>query len=381
MIRSLTLNNFKCYRSSSVKFQDLTVFAGMNAAGKSTAIQSLCYLRQSTFGQKRPEEIPVNGRLVASGSVDDVVYCNVPRTSDVPISIELTGDEAEQTCRLTCRRYEKDHPAAKRALQVLEYDYQGEGNLLGKRFVYLGADRIVPSSGYRFPTGEEQIAFNMLGKHGEFTAWHLNRPDEERLTVRPILFPSDPKTDDGRPQLSQCVSQELSKLGRTVRVIPKMDDQLQYAGFRYSFLEGNDYGMEYRPENVGFGLTYALPVLTALLAVPRGSLVMIENPESHLHPKGQVAIGRFIARVAGAGVQVVVETHSDHVLNGVRLAVCDRELDANKVQLNFVANQGISEDIQVLTPHLLPDGMIDEWPEGFFDQYEISLGDLLRRGD
>src|SRR5438046_1441121 len=78
---------------------------------------------------------------------------------------------------------------------------------------------------------------------------------------------------------------------------------------------------EYRPTNVGFGITYALPIVVSILSARPGSLVIIENPEAHLHPRGQVRMGELLSLASTAGIQVLIETHSDHVLNGIRLAV------------------------------------------------------------
>ena len=74
----------------------------------------------------------------------------------------------------------------------------------------------------------------------------------------------------------------------------------------------------HRPVHVGFGLTQVLPIIVAALSRQRKDLLLIENPEVHLHPAGQAKMGRFLSQVAAAGVQVMIETHSDHVLNGVR---------------------------------------------------------------
>ena len=78
--------------------------------------------------------------------------------------------------------------------------------------------------------------------------------------------------------------------------------------------------MDLRAENIGYGISYTLPVIVALLSAQPGALVILENPEAHLHPGGQAALAKLIAKVASEGIQVIVETHSDHIINGILLA-------------------------------------------------------------
>lgn len=100
---------------------------------------------------------------------------------------------------------------------------------------------------------------------------------------------------------------------------------------------------------------------------------MVENPEAHLHPAGQSRLGGFLARVAGSGVQVLIETHSDHVVNGVRLAVAaERTIAADDTIVHFFG-EGEPAVIE-LNEH----GRLTEWPDGFFDQIENDLGRLAR---
>ena len=91
----------------------------------------------------------------------------------------------------------------------------------------------------------------------------------------------------------------------------------------------------HRPVHAGFGLTQVLPIVVAALSANDGDLLLIENPEVHLHPAGQAAVGEFLAEIASAGVQVLIETHSDHVLNGVRRAVKGGMLTSDHVALHF----------------------------------------------
>jgi len=128
---------------------------------------------------------------------------------------------------------------------------------------------------------------------------------------------------------------------------------------------------------VGFGLTYSLPILVACLSAPVGALLLIENPEAHLHPQGQTKLGELLAICASDGVQVIVETHSDHVLNGIRLAVKKDLLAAADVQLCYFTRDVKTGDCYIESPSVLPDGQLTNWPKGFFDQWEKSLDALL----
>lgn len=66
-----------------------------------------------------------------------------------------------------------------------------------------------------------------------------------------------------------------------------------------------------------------------------GDMVLIENPESHLHPKGQSAIGRLLAATAANGVQIFCESHSDHIINGVRVAVKEGIIQQNQLAVYY----------------------------------------------
>jgi predicted ATPase len=88
-------------------------------------------------------------------------------------------------------------------------------------------------------------------------------------------------------------------------------------------------------------------------------------------------MGQFLARTAATGTQVIIETHSDHILNGIRLAVRHKVLPAEKVSIQFFIRTNDEPAHQVVMPNIDNDGRIDIWPEGFFDQAEKDLLELL----
>jgi predicted ATPase len=132
-----------------------------------------------------------------------------------------------------------------------------------------------------------------------------------------------------------------------------------------------------RATNVGFGLTYSLPIIVACLAAEPGSLLLIENPEAHLHPRAQAVLGRLLAQTVSNGVQVVVETHSDHVLNAVRLAVKSRDVPNANVLVHFLSRASFDLQPTLSSLAIGDDGMIETWPAGFFDEFDHALDELL----
>lgn len=147
------------------------------------------------------------------------------------------------------------------------------------------------------------------------------------------------------------------------------------AGFSFSS-PGSLNSRTYRATNVGFGISYVLPVIVALLATPTGGLIIIENPEAHLHPQGQTYLGELCARAAKAGIQVIIETHSDHFMDGVRISVKNKTLTPNQVKFHYFHRQGT--ETQIKSPNIDEKGKLSEWPEGFNDQHRKNAVQLLK---
>lgn len=143
----------------------------------------------------------------------------------------------------------------------------------------------------------------------------------------------------------------------------------------------NDDGVMHRfkPQNVGFGISYVLPALVALLTSGRDDIVVIENPEAHLHPKGQYKMGELLARAAASGVQVFVETHSDHVVNGVRGAVKDKIVSRKDVGISYFERKVYEDEVCTDVRNIKIDshGSLSEYPEGFMDEWNNQLMELI----
>jgi predicted ATPase len=114
----------------------------------------------------------------------------------------------------------------------------------------------------------------------------------------------------------------------------------------------------------------------ALVTMRDGQVIIIDSPEGHLHPRAQSKMGKLLAHFAAAGLQVLVESHSDHVVSGIRLAVKAKMLAPEQVAIHFFQGRNAVGSGQIVSPALDAEGSIEAWPDGFFDQFEKDLADL-----
>ena len=117
--------------------------------------------------------------------------------------------------------------------------------------------------------------------------------------------------------------------------------------------------------DVGYGVSQVLPVVTELLRPDAPPLFLLQQPEVHLHPSAQAALGTLFCQVAGQGRQILVETHSDHLLDRVRMDVRDRttKLKAKDVSILFFERQDI--DVRIHSLRIDEDGNIVDAPAGY----------------
>jgi predicted ATPase len=130
--------------------------------------------------------------------------------------------------------------------------------------------------------------------------------------------------------------------------------------------------------NVGFGITYALPILVSGLTVPNDGILIVENPEAHLHAKAQSNMGYFLARMAAAGVRVIIETHSEHIVNGIRRMIVEgkSEMSHEDMTIYFFQNKDGEKDIKEITMDYI--GNLSEFPVDFFDQVRQDMLELMK---
>jgi predicted ATPase len=367
MVRALRVLNFKCFEDQLFEFGPLTLLSGLNGTGKSSVLQSLVLLRQS-YQQSLLQAVglSLSGDLIQLGTGKDVFYEGATSNEfgfDLDFEDQLASswrfayDRAADVVRLA------SDPAPGHV-----YDK----SLFGDDFQYLSAERIGPRPA--FATSDYLVReHRQLGVRGEYTAHFLDLFRGQEIASAALAHPREKALT-----LKRQVEAWTGEISPGVQIDPIAYPEIDLVSLQYSFVMGNQLtSNRYQSVNVGFGITYTLPVVVALLASSPGALVLLENPEAHLHPRGQVRMGELMARAASCGIQVVVESHSDHILNGVRIAVRKGMLAPEQLRLHFLERKSGQISSQVISPRVDRNGRIDQWPDGFFDEWEKSLEELL----
>ena len=376
-IERITLENFKCFAALELPCAPLTLLTGHNAGGKSTALQALLLLAQGLRDAPNTDLLPLNGTLIDLGSGGDVIHhfafeqtlslgavgCNKNLTWRFAIDKD---DSARGLMRLTAISYAKDgEPVSVPNNRILPYQLSKTDLVDSLRTTtFIGAGREMRLDAYPIPRSSAHIRGD-VGPSGEYAPyWYLEFADDEVGTAR--RHPSDER-ETVRAQTDAWLN-ELFPGARANAERLAVDAPIRLS---FSLSQTSPWS---RPANVGYGLSYAFPMLVALLTTKGGSTIVVDSAEAHLHPRAQSAVGRLLAQMAGAGLQIFVESHSDHLLNGVRIAIRDGLLNPNDAAIHFFNRVG--HDPSTIMLAVDRNGTISDWPEGFFDQTERDLAAL-----
>lgn len=367
MLNNLTIKNFKCFEELSVDLSNLNVYAGVNSMGKSSVIQAILLLRQTHEMGTLDKGLHLNGELTQLGTGYDLMNRN---SDEDEVSIQVTVDED-----ITYWRYGYTKEADFQTLNSTNITDTKKNaiNIFDPTFSYISAERIGPQRYYK-QSYHEIFEKNQVGFRGELFADYLaKRGLRDKVENTHVLF------DNASELLLYQTEQWLSVISPGIRINPKQYQEAGLVGIEYRV-----FGSDFTPVNIGFGLSYVIPIIVSLLKAKQGDLVIIENPEAHLHPKGQRKMGELIARAAAGGVQIILETHSDHILNGIRLCVKGRKIPKELVRLNYFY-QTVTRDMTLgervihekCSPVILDDGSLSDWPDGFFDEWDRALDELF----
>lgn len=352
MINSIEIKNYKCFKHRLINFNKANLLLGTNSGGKSSVIQTILLSKMASNGIKQQlksldlstNEYELNlygfDEIIADNADEDSIYLKL-KYDNYNIGMEFLPTDDNN---------------------VVSINFDSDNKEFNNNIIYLGAERVI---------SKEQKNGNidniMLGHSNEYIGYIIEKGKKKLIDV-----------DISR---NHWESKDINFLDMQI------NSWLNYVlpGSKVSTSSGKDnnisliFGTNSHQTNIGYGVSFVLPIIVAGLIAKSNSIIVVENPELHLHPQAQSRIAIFLAMIASAGVQVIIETHSEHIVNGFRKSLLSNNhpLDSSDLTINYFSV--INSEAYVMEEVTLNENAeITHWPEGFMDQEEKDLFEMRK---
>ena len=403
MLKRIGFDNFKCLSGKDFNLSKVNVFTGYNGRGKSSVMQAILMLSQSVRKDDLNSfaHLHVNGDLVKLGDFDELLFNTDKLYFDVSMILSNTKDHeivlgydmdndykvgVLKKCEIDGENFfdtassmpsssndsKKSDIGDLRQLPVYVYNHFWSQNLH-----YVSANRQGP---VKFVERDEVPEYFRVGADGSRTINTLSSY-RDKVDKRMNINLDDDNSYDLMTAATKWIDNIMNggSLNVSGNAIHTNDGQ---GNIKKSTILSLGFGVKedgniYPSYHVGFGYSYILSIVVTALIAKEGDIVIVENPEAHLHPEAQTRLTFMLAKLGARGVQVFIETHSEHVINGIRLAALKEEyaLDNEDVRIFF-----FDKDFQKKDLIIEKNGKILNWPERFFDQYQKELSEIIRLG-
>jgi predicted ATPase len=362
-MKNLLLRNIKCFERELFHFSPLTVLCGANSAGKSTVIQSLLLLRQSyNSGSFGSNEIALTGEYFSVGHVNDLISHDAKESvlsihiDDLCFDVDLTHTDVDS------------YRMAFKPVTDLNH------SLFLNDFVYLCAERHGPRGSYDVRFDSSSLDLGIYGQYAvsEFVKRASSVAINQSLAA--LYHASESPANSLSASGEEHITLEVAVKTVMRRICPGFDinyksyDDLDKVSSAFASQSTKGY---VRPVNTGFGVSCVLPIIVGAFCLPPGSTFIVENPEVHLHPAAQSELADFLSAVAFTGVQVIIETHSDHIINGIRLFCKNHGVGPDEITINSISRNDQHAPVKFI--QIDEDGNLSDTHAGFFDQAEKDL--------
>ncbi|MEM5567155.1 AAA family ATPase [Psychroserpens sp. AS72] len=381
MLTEVNLVNYKCFQDETFSLSNINLFFGLNGRGKSSLLQAILLMSQSVNETNSLKELLISSSLIKLGSFDDIKTSGCSNQENIKFGFktdidkindfefEYSRDEQDlgkgflHSFELNGVKSSEELISDSNSSQSLvsnkysAINYKDDSRILKifRNVHYVSADRIGPRL-YVDKYGVGNV--DKTGTRGENS---INVLWSNKNELNPIFFIQN-KVPKNLTELCQQwlnyifngANIEINKKGESVLALninPKNEDKL------------------YKSVNVGFGYSYILSIVLTCLIAEEDDIIIFENPEAHLHPKAQSRLTHLFTRLASNKVQLFVESHSEHILNGLRVAIADEN---NIIKKDMVSSYFFGENFKVDKLEIDIKGFVGNWPKDFFDQMEID---------
>jgi predicted ATPase len=368
--RLLNIKRFKCFESIAIRIDNLTVLTGKNSSGKSTVTQAIRLLREVAITHENPAQIHLNSSGFNLGTFDEVFNRNVIRIDSDSDNFEIGISETDSDQDLVSFKPAEDSDEC----EYVQFDYCAIPLLSNQSscyFTYLSAERYGPRLRQEITDGHRSAKLG-VGLKGEFSAEVLVNSYNTRIDEN-LIHPSlTAGTGKSNARLDSNLEKWMSTIVGDINIRASRPPRLSLPILE--FLKGGAESEWQFPTNHGYGVSYTLPVVLAGLLLEENGILIVDTPEAHLHPAAQTALALFLARVAAFGRMVIIETHSEHIIDGFRLAIADQNhpLTVENCVFHYLDREERGSTIH----HELvvrSNGSLPKWPKGFFDQTATNL--------
>ena len=449
MLKRLELKNFKIWRKAQIDFGHITGLFGTNSSGKSSLVQFLLLLKQTKESTDRTAALDLNGRFVNLGAAKDVIHAHDeenrlrfrldfkqehglkisdpsnPRRKISDSKILSVRARAKvdkgvfQSRALTYKVGDAEFGLKRKSDRDAGFDL--EAKVPGSKFSFIRArgrawELPSPVKTYRFPDqartyfqnsgflSDLEAAFENalnnlfhlgpLREHPERDyLWAGSRPadvgERGERTISAIIAAqdADERQNLGPRKHLRPFSQIIAHWLRELELIHSFRvEEIATGSNRWqAIVQTRNRGTEVMLTDVGVGISQVMPVITLLHWVPEGSIVLLEQPELHLHPLAQAGLADVMVHAATyRKVQIILESHSEHLLLRLQRRIAEKRIDSDKVMLYFCDSPNGDSGIRRL--ELDEFGNIRNWPDKFMgdafaEAAEAELARLARMKD
>lgn len=378
MITRLNIKNFKSHRDTDIRLDNLTVLAGTNGCGKTSVIQAFLLLRQTYQKGRLIDGLDLNKPLCNIGIGNDALY-RLATAGELSFILDDNNETFSFIFDVGIESLTDSFLKKKSYSSNITSNKLDNMSLFNNDFQYISASRwggrsIFPKETY---AAETQRQISLECGQGELIAQYLYKFGHDDVHD----YTNGQETDLSLLNQTVYWEQKISP-NITLDIEPSKDNNSFSITYGVDGTEQRKAIQDLKAENVGYGISYTLPVIVALLSARPGALIVIENPEAHLHPAGQSKLAKLMTMVAATGVQIIVETHSDHIISGIQLAckahskntACGISKDAVSI---YYFHTMTDRTLQIENVEILDNGKLDYQPIGFFDQTEKDMYKLF----
>jgi hypothetical protein len=405
MITNLRAQNFKSWKDTGdLRLAPLTGLFGTNSSGKSSILQVLLMMKQTAESADPNRVLHLGGDLQSSvdlGTFVDLIHGRGPNET-LTLSLTWRLSDTYRTSERIPLRFEVTLVERKEQIIVSRFKYVGQDGYLGGmdlksdgRYASFDGEDIVDPSGppqkfYRFPPDQASSP----PTYGWSLPFELEQSLQDLSYLGPLRVPpqrwyqfrgSRPR-DVGKDG-SETIQALLAMQEKAPSVEKKVAEWLVKMKLIHSFklkaiaphrrdhevlIKTTEESPEVQITDVGFGISQLLPVLVLCYYAPEGTTLLIEQPELHLHPSAQSVLADvFIDVVKNRKLQIIFESHSEHLLRRIQRRIAEGELPAEDASMYFCHIEKGESHADAL--QLTEDGFIKNWPENFFGD---DMGEL-----